>query len=448
MYEREIETRPLADQFQIDKKSYEEQLRYLFDNSSFYKRKFREAGFSSIEDLGHLEDLGNLPFTEKDELRATQAASPPFGDHIACAESELIRIYSTSGTTGVPCYVGLTQNDLEMYATNVARGYSAAGFSSGQRIAVGFNAGPFVAGAVYYGFDKMGCSVIPVGTGNTERLIAAIQKLGATGVSCTPSYGLYLIDWCNEHGIDTTTLGMRNMITAGEPGGGDPMIRARIEDAFGCRLRESMGIGDISLSSWAEDEDGNGMHFMARGVVHVELIEPISGDVVPWEDGAEGELVYTALKRQAMPLLRFRSRDHVIVNMHPNPTGRTGPRIRCIGRTDDMLIVRGVNIFPSAIRSILKKFSPEVGEIFQIRPLNKGVSQTPPLPIIVELGRGTQEASEGLEASMREEIRSSLLVSTSIKFVPYGTLPRETYKTKLVDYSDSTSIDVAENQGA
>ncbi|MFT5133885.1 MAG: phenylacetate-CoA ligase, partial [Gammaproteobacteria bacterium] len=140
MYEREIETRPLADQFQIDKKSYEEQLRYLFDNSSFYKRKFREAGFSSIEDLGHLEDLGNLPFTEKDELRATQAASPPFGDHIACAESELIRIYSTSGTTGVPCYVGLTQNDLEMYATNVARGYSAAGFSSGQRIAVGFNA--------------------------------------------------------------------------------------------------------------------------------------------------------------------------------------------------------------------------------------------------------------------------------------------------------------------
>ncbi|MFT5133858.1 MAG: phenylacetate-CoA ligase, partial [Gammaproteobacteria bacterium] len=283
---------------------------------------------------------------------------------------------------------------------------------------------------------------------NTERLIAAIQKLGATGVSCTPSYGLYLIDWCNEHGIDTTTLGMRNMITAGEPGGGDPMIRARIEDAFGCRLRESMGIGDISLSSWAEDEDGNGMHFMARGVVHVELIEPISGDVVPWEDGAEGELVYTALKRQAMPLLRFRSRDHVIVNMHPNPTGRTGPRIRCIGRTDDMLIVRGVNIFPSAIRSILKKFSPEVGEIFQIRPLNKGVSQTPPLPIIVELGRGTQEASEGLEASMREEIRSSLLVSTSIKFVPYGTLPRETYKTKLVDYSDSTSIDVAENQGA
>jgi phenylacetate-CoA ligase len=448
VYEREIETRPLADQFQIDKKSYEEQLRYLFDNSSFYKRKFREAGFSSIEDLGHLEDLGNLPFTEKDELRATQAASPPFGDHIACAESELIRIYSTSGTTGVPCYVGLTQNDLEMYATNVARGYSAAGFSSGQRIAVGFNAGPFVAGAVYYGFDKMGCSVIPVGTGNTERLIAAIQKLGATGVSCTPSYGLYLIDWCNEHGIDTTTLGMRNMITAGEPGGGDPMIRARIEDAFGCRLRESMGIGDISLSSWAEDEDGNGMHFMARGVVHVELIEPISGDVVPWEDGAEGELVYTALKRQAMPLLRFRSRDHVIVNMHPNPTGRTGPRIRCIGRTDDMLIVRGVNIFPSAIRSILKKFSPEVGEIFQIRPLNKGVSQTPPLPIIVELGRGTQEASEGLEASMREEIRSSLLVSTSIKFVPYGTLPRETYKTKLVDYSDSTSIDVAENQGA
>ena len=110
----------------------------------------------------------------------------------------LVRVYSTSGTTGVPCYIGLTPHDLNMYATNVARGYTAAGFRKGQRIAVGFNAGPFVAGAVYYGFDKIGCNVIPVGTGNTERLIGAVHKLGATGISCTPSYGLYLIDWCKE----------------------------------------------------------------------------------------------------------------------------------------------------------------------------------------------------------------------------------------------------------
>jgi phenylacetate-CoA ligase len=332
-----------------------------------------------------------------------------------------------------------------MYATNVARGYTAAGFESGQRLVVVFNAGPFVAGSVYYGFDKMRCAVIPVGTGNTERLVTAIQKLGATGVSCTPSYGLYLIDWCHQHDIDTRSLGLTNMITAGEPGGGDPMIRGRIEDAFGCMVRESMGIGDISLSVWAEDEDGEGMHFMARGFAHVELIDPVSGASQRWEHGAEGELVYTALQREAMPLLRFRSRDHVIVNMQPNPTGRTGPRIRCIGRTDDMLIVRGVNLFPSAIRSILKEFSPEVGEMFQIRPKTKGVSQTTPLPIVVELAKGVDKPLDGLERRMVDAIRTRLLVSTTIEFVPYGTLPRETYKGKLVDYSHLDQAEAAEN---
>jgi len=443
MYDRETETRPLAEQRRIDRELFARQMTYVFANSEFYRRKFGAAGIKRVEELGGLDQLANLPFTEKDELRRTQAESPPFGAHLACDPAHLLRVYSTSGTTGVPCYIGLTRNDLDMYATNVARGYTAAGFSRGQRVVVGFNAGPFVAGAVYYGFDRIGCTVIPVGTGNTERLVTAIQKLGATAVSCTPSFGLYLIDWCREHGVDTRALGLRNMITAGEPGGGDPMIRSRIEGAFGCRLRESMGIGDMSLSVWAEDEDGNGMNFAARGYVHAELIDPQTGAIIPWEDGAQGELVYTALQREAMPLVRFRSRDHVIVNMRPNPTGRTGPRIRCIGRTDDMLIVRGVNLFPSAIRSILKEFSPEVGETFRICPRSKGVRQTPPLPLVVELAEGIGNAPDGLNQRMSAEIRSRLLVTTEISFVPYRTLPRETYKSALVDYS--RAAEAAEN---
>ncbi len=437
MYDRAIETRPVADQFGLDRETYRRQVQYLFEHSVFYRSKLGQAGFDEPAAVGELDDIAQLPFTEKDEIRATQAETPPFGEHLSCLPEQLVRVFSTSGTTGVPCYLGLTSNDLNMYATNVARGYTAAGFSAGQRIVVGFNAGPFVAGAVYNGFDTIGCTVIPVGTGNTERLVTAIQKLGATGVSCTPSYGLYLIDWCNERGIDTRSLGLTNMITAGEPGGGDPLIRGRIEEAFGCKVRESMGIGDISLSVWAEDDDGNGMHFMARGSAHVELIDPESGQQIPWEEGAQGELVYTALQREAMPLLRFRSRDHVTVNMQPNPSGRTGPRIRCIGRTDDMLIVRGVNLCPSAIRSVLKEFDPDVGGQFQIRPKQRGVQQAPPLPIVVELGEGFPEPPEGLKDRMADEIRERLLVSTDIEFVPYGTLPRETYKSKLIDYSDT-----------
>ncbi|MDB4299754.1 phenylacetate--CoA ligase family protein, partial [bacterium] len=316
------------------------------------------------------------------------------------------------------------------------RGYSAAGFKRGQRLVVGFNAGHFVAGAVYYGFDKMGCSVIPVGTGNTERMVTAIQRLGATGVSCTPSYGLYLIDWCRDQGIDTRSLGLQNMITAGEPGGGDPLVRKAISDAFGCTVRESMGIGDISLSVWAEDAAENGMNFMARGFAHVELIDPVSGAPIPWEHGAQGELVYTALQREAMPLFRFRSRDHVVVTMEDNATGRTGARIRCIGRTDDMLIVRGVNLFPTAVRSVMECFQNEVSGIFSIRPNEVGVLQTPPLPIIVEVAHGTSTDNQILVKRIKDEIKARLLVTTDVRLVPHGSLPRETYKTKLVDYSE------------
>ncbi len=437
MYDRQTETRPLAEQFSLDREVYRNQVRYIFERSAFYRRKLSEAGFRTPEEVGELDNISDLPFTEKDELRATQAASPPFGEHLACSPEALRRVYNTSGTTGVPCLLALTRKDLDVYATNVARGYTAAGFSRGQRIVVGFNAGPFVAGAVYDGFNKIGCTVIPIGTGNTERLVAAIRNLKATGISCTPSYGQYLIDWCGKHDIDTRSLGLKNMITAGEPGGGDPLIRGRLEDAFGCRVRESMGIGDITLSAWAEDDDGNGMHFMARGYAHVELIDPETGAPRAWEDGAQGELVYTALQREAMPLLRFRSRDHVVVNMQPNPLGRTGPRIRCIGRTDDMLIVRGVNVFPSALRSVLNDFSPDVSGVIQVRPRETGVRQTLPLPVVVELGRDGAVASGHLQQRIADEVRARLLVTTDIKLVPYGTLPREVYKSRLVDYSDA-----------
>jgi phenylacetate-CoA ligase len=435
MYDHEVETRSTEEQFRIDNEQYRSQIKYLYARSPFYIEKLQRAGFDKGESVGSLEQIHNLPFTEKDELRLSQSEQPPFGAHLACPPEDLVRIFSTSGTTGTPCYIGLTSNDLNMFAINVARGYSAAGFRPGQRIVATANAGPFIAGAAYYGLDMIGCLAIPIGTGDTERLVTSIQRLGATGLSCTPSYGLYLIDWCHQHGIKTENLGLTNMITAGEPGGADPMIRNRIEEAFLCQVREAMGIGDISLTVWADDESADGMHFMARDFVHVELIDPDSGRPLPWEDGAQGELVYTALRREAMPLLRFRSRDHVVINMKPNPTGRTGPRIRCIGRTDDMLIVRGVNLFPAAIRSVLHDFSSQLGGMFQIRPRSAGVAQLPPLPIAIELARGVETAPIALSQRISKAIRGQLLITTQIELLPYGTLPRGEYKTSLVDYS-------------
>jgi phenylacetate-CoA ligase len=212
---------------------------YLFEHSAFYQRKLPRRACTHRRTSAELDDIAELPFTEKDEIRATQAEAPPFGAHLAAdpeAPAPGVQHQRYHRRALLPGPHGERSRHVR---PNVARGYTAAGFSPGQKVVVGFNAGPFVAGAVYYGFDKIGCTVIPVGTGNTERMVTAIQKLGATGISCTPSYGLYLIDWCNQHGIDTQSLGLTNMITAGEPGGGDPLVRAasRRPSAAACASR-------------------------------------------------------------------------------------------------------------------------------------------------------------------------------------------------------------------
>jgi phenylacetate-CoA ligase len=179
------------------------------------------------------------------------------------------------------------------------------------------------------------------------------------------------------------------------------------------------------------------MHFGGRDFVHVELIDPASGAALPLEDGATGEAVYTALEREAMPLLRFRSRDHVVVSTKPCSCGRTAPRVRCIGRTDDMLIVRGVNVFPSAIRTVVNQFAPAVGEVMQVRPSRRGVQQEPPLRVVVELAPGGA-AEPGFAERIETAIRSVLVVRTRVELVPHGTLPRSEYKSALVSFADAT----------
>ncbi|MGE5147010.1 MAG: phenylacetate--CoA ligase family protein [Candidatus Eiseniibacteriota bacterium] len=436
IFDREVETRDSAEQRTRDAARYPTQIAYLFERSPFYRRKLEAAGFKSAEAAGGLDAIAHLPFTEKDELRQSQAEHPPFGDHLAAAPERIMRIYSTSGTTGVPCYIAVTPRDLHIWTEISARSYVATGVRRGRRVVSTYSLGPFVAGAAGDSMTKIGVTHIPVGTGNTERLIGAIRRLGADVIMGTPSYAVHVIDWCRARGIATETLGVKQIAVAGEPGGGDPVIRRRIEEAFRCKVNEAMGIGDVSISLWGECEEQGGMHFGGRDFVHVELIDPASGAALPLEDGAEGEAVYTALEREAMPLLRFRSRDHVVVTMKPCACGRTAPRVRCIGRTDDMLIVRGVNVFPSAIREIVNRFQPKVSGYMAVRPSRKGVKQEPPLKVAVELAQGAAP-EPALAAAISEAIRSALVVSTEIALLPAGTLPRSEYKSKLLDYSEA-----------
>ena len=301
-----------------------------------------------------------------------------------------------------------------------------------QRIVSTYNAGPFAAGAALASFDRIGLCHVPIGTGNTERLVAAIEQLEPQAAVLTPSYAAHLLEWTTERGFDLRGSSVQRVLVAGEPGGGEPEFRAKLEQGWGAKVTEAMGIGDIGVSLWGECEHQDGMHLGARGFVHPELIDPDTGEARALEDGATGELVLTHLRHRAAPLLRFRTRDHVQVRMSPCGCGRTGPRVRCIGRTDDMLIVRGVNVFPSAVREVVGAFGPQLSGNVVLRPQAPGAKQDPPLPVTVELARGTH-AAPALAEAIRERLRNVLVVQTRVDLVPWGSLQRSEYKSRLVE---------------
>ena len=427
----EVETRPWDEQLALDDGSYREQLAYLFERSAFYREKLGDAGIASAGEAGGLADTAELPLTDKPELKDTATPENPVGTHLCATRDEIVRIYSTSGTTGTPSYIPLTAGDLENWVTGSARSYAAAGITAGQRIVSTYNAGPFVAGAALAAFDLIGLCHIPVGTGNTERLLLAIERLRPEAAVLTPSYAAHLVEVAAERDVDLRGSSVERVLVAGEPGGGEPALRAALEDAWGARVTEAMGIGDIGISLWGECEKQDGMHLGARGFVYPELVDPETGGARALEDGASGELVLTHLRHRAAPLLRFRTRDHVEVRMAPCACGRTGPRVRCVGRTDDMLIVRGVNVFPAAIRDVVGAFAPRVSGHILVRPRAAGVKQEPPLPVTVELARDVA-ADDELARAIRERLRRVLVVSTNVELVPFGTLQRSEYKADLV----------------
>ena len=432
MLEPELESRPWADQLAIDDAHYRGQLAYLFERSAFYRAKLAAAGVEDARSAGGLAQITELPFTEKPELKATTTADNPVGSHLCATRGEIIRIYSTSGTTGTPSYIPLTASDLDNWVTASARSYAASGIGPGERIVSTYNAGPFVAGAALASFDRIGLCHIPVGTGNTERLARAIEALRPEAAVLTPSYAAYLVEWARERDFDLAGSSIRRVLVAGEPGGGEPAFRAMLEAGWGAKVTEAMGIGDIGISLWGECEVQDGMHLGARGFVYPELIDAETGVAVELDDGARGELVLTHLQHRGAPLLRFRTRDHVLVRTGPCSCGRTSPRLRCIGRTDDMLIVRGVNVFPAAIREVVSAFIPRVSGYILVRATAPGVKQSPPLPVSVELAPGEAAADE-LADAIRERLRSVLVVQTHVVLVPHGTLQRSEYKSKLVE---------------
>ena len=364
---------------------YRRQIAYLLAHSRFYREKLAAAGFANAAAVGGLDAIAALPFTEKDELRASRSEADPVGTHLAAAMTDVVRIYSTSGTTGTPSYIPLTAVRSRQLGR---RSHRAAMLPPGSRAAsadLHLQCRAFRCGCGARRLQRARPLPYPCRERQYGAADGGRRLLRADILALTPSYAFHLAEWASA----------RHRHWRLERRAADGCGRARRRRAghartprrgLGASVTEAMGIGDISASLWGECEQSRACTSRGRGLVHFELVDPESGAAVPIEDGARGELVYTHLAHRAAPLLRFRSRDHVEVRVGPCACGRTAPRVRCIGRTDDMLIVRGVNVFPSAVREVVDAFAPKVSGAIAIRPRAPGVRQEPPLPIRVETG--------------------------------------------------------------
>ena len=435
LYQRNLETRPWPE---VQRAAFEKaklQLERVYNLSPFYKRKYDEAGVDPTL-IADPSDFAKLPFFTKDDERRTQEEDPPYGGHLCVNPEEIVRVHASSGTTGRPTFFALTAKDVDTWRTIMARTFYTTGIRKSDVAACLANLAMFVGGIpVIEAYSSIGAAAVPIGaTAGTERTIELMRELGVTVMAITPSFAVYLGELVEGHlGIPASELGLRLMLVGGEPGGQIPAVRQQIQSVWGCPVRDAMGMGEFAGACWGESSDEAGMHFCAQEEVYLELIDPDSGALLPFEDGAEGELIYTAVEREAHPLIRFRSHDHVRVQMSPTPSGRTAPRITTLGRTDDMLLVRGINVFPSAVRDVVAGFVPETTGHIQIVLPKPGPLVQPPLRVDVEIANAVpQEQRDELCQRLAGALRQRLSFTAEVHPLDEGTLPRTALKTQYV----------------
>ena len=357
MLEPEVETRPWDEQLALDDAAYRAQLAYLLERSPFYREKLAAAGSTRRPTPAASPTSPRLPLTEKHELRATVTPENPIGAHLCARRDEIVRIYSTSGTTGTPSYIPLTArrprqlgHRLGAQLRRLRRRGRAADRLDLQRRAVRRRRGAR---------RVRPHRPLPHPGRHRQHRAAGARRSSCCGPRrrCSrPRTPRYLLEWAAERGVDLAGSSVERVLVAGEPGGGEPAFRAKLEEGWGARVTEAMGIGDIGVSLWGECEEQDGMHLGARGFVHAELIDPETGDAV--RAGRRRAAASSCSPTSATAPRRCCASARATTSWSgpaPCPCGRTGPRVRCVGRTDDMLIVRGVNVFPSAVREVVER---------------------------------------------------------------------------------------------
>jgi len=401
----------------------------LLASNAFWRARLHAAGIRDPRDLASWADFAKLPRLTKGELAADQAAAPPFGTNRTYPLDRYVRVFQTSGTTGPPIRWLETDASWTWWARCWATVFRAAGLGPGDRLFFPFSFGLFVGfWAGLEGARVIGAMAVPGGGQDSPTRLHAIRELGATALVCTPSYGLHLAEVGGAQGLDPAALGVRTTVHAGEPGAGIPAVRARLEALWGARAYDHAGMTEVGAY---------GFECVAQAGLHVnelefvaEVLDPDSGR--PVAPGEIGELTLTNLGRWGAPVLRYRSGDRVRFATSPCSCGRTYARLEggILGRVDDMLVVRGVNVFPSALEGIVRRF-PVIDE-FQIEVFRRGVLDE--VRLLLEIDDGARPAGSVRETltGVAEAIRRDLGIRIEVSAVPARTLPRYELKARRI----------------
>lgn len=434
----EIETQPWEEVRTKHEQLLHDQISYLASHSAFYQERFDDWAIDPT-DIQSLADLTTIPFTTKDDERRCQAKiteDRPLGKHQAAPTDSIAVTLSSSGTTGKPTYFGLTAHDRDVWETLVARAARTMGIQPGDTVVHAIGR-PIVPGGLPYieGFAKAGANIVPAGGGSSEQLLTTLQDVSPTAIHSTPSHLEYLIDRAPEIlGGDLSELTVQTVIGGGEPGLGNTEIREKLKRGWDVSgVRDVMGLGDVSGALAAECPEEEGAHFIGQGFVHPELINPESGESKPIQDGAEGELVYTPLVREATPLLRFRSGDYVRILGTECACGRTSPRLRVIGRSDDMLIYKAQNVYPEAIREVVATVDGATPRMKVTLSSEEKVQFTSPIPIRVVADETSRRSRTTVREEIQTQIRNHLGVRVNPTLVSPGEIEISEYKTNLVE---------------
>ncbi len=424
-WQKDIETmeRPELEALQLER--LKRIVAYVYDRVPFYRKRLDDAGVKP-DKIKVLSDIQYIPYTTKDDIRDTY----PFG-LFAVPQKEIVRIHASSGTTGNPTVVGYTRRDLETWSDCVARLVTAAGATDEDIVQIAFGYGLFTGAlGLHYGLERIGATVVPTSTGNTEKQLKLMRDFGTTALVSTPSYALYIAEVAADIGIDCRDLKVRLGLFGSE--GCSIEMRTKVEEAWNLFATDNYGMSELMGPGVSgECRLRCGMHF-AEDHFLPEIIDPKTGDVKP--RGEEGELVVTTLTKEGIPLLRYRTKDITRIHYEKCECGRTHARMdKPLGRSDDMLKIKGVNVFPTQIESVLVSI-PEVGPQYQIVLDQKNYMDTFEINIEVSDPKLLESFSEleNLQQSVRHKLQTVLGLDAKINLVEPRSLERFVGKAKRV----------------